>query len=758
MKKNFLSFILFPLFYLLLTTLFANDFTVDKINEFAFAQHFNRDDALKVEYPYLFALTSHGLEIYEIQDDLQLQQLSVLTITSPYRYVINDNFIYISNDTPFDYDLYSLCLYQVDITDKENPYIYNQIEFDNSFQYFDLIIFDDYLYLRNFGIADTIYSLPDLEFFATIPDIIDIYKITETIGIDITYYNGIDIYDLSNFTNIQLIGNIDMSFIEPNYSPFFYQTINDTILIASSQSVVSFWNISDIANWEYISHYESQDYMIYGANFSIIGNYLILTQFVGFELIDISDIENPYHVDFIACYHPYTKARYNENLYVGTRGDGIHRYDVMDDEISYIENYFNYSGFYNGYIYSHYLFVQTYLYGIHLFDIEDPNNPVEIVTILSNPDFKVLQGYENLLAVKDWYDYSYKIFDISDPLNPILTNTILIGDWLQISWSYLRFDDAEPNTVYFFTIYPNTIIRKYDISEPGIPVLLFEYTDLDGRSFFVRDGYGYLLDDVYNYQNLYIIDGLYENVPFLANTIEHFSNYQYYPYIDLYNNYLCLRYSSEYDETKFFNLNDPLFPEFAFELDVPSNSGPVSNFNNFIFTKNSVSSYIYDISGTPSGILEPIDSIYGLTYIRTIDFYESDENNYLFTIEESDIGVFEFSYTHSVDDEILNQGKITLNNYPNPFSTSTTISFSATGPCYATPRQAKSHEMARIKIYNIKGELIKQLSIINSSRYISGSIEWYGKDENGKQVPSGIYLCKLTVGKETIVRKVVLLR
>ncbi|MCD6101558.1 MAG: T9SS type A sorting domain-containing protein, partial [Candidatus Cloacimonetes bacterium] len=315
------------------------------------------------------------------------------------------------------------------------------------------------------------------------------------------------------------------------------------------------------------------------------------------------------------------------------------------------------------------------------------------------------------------------------------------------------FDDTELNTVYFFTVYPNTIIRKYDISEPGNTILLFEYTDLDGYSFLVKNGYGYLLNDVNNYQNLYILNGLYENTPYLANTIDHFSEYTWTA-LRSYNNYLGLFYCGHLDETKFFNLNDPLNPTFAFELAVPSNYAYPGIYDDIFFTSTWTSSYIYDISGNPSGILETIDNINGLAYIRSIDFYNSGENNYLFTIEESDIGVFEFSYNHSVDDEILNQDNIILNNYPNPFSTSTTISFSTASLRYATPRQA---ENAEIKIYNIKGQLVKnfELRILNSELI---KVVWDGKDENGKQLPNGIYLCKLSVGKEAIVRKMILLR
>jgi len=65
-------------------------------------------------------------------------------------------------------------------------------------------------------------------------------------------------------------------------------------------------------------------------------------------------------------------------------------------------------------------------------------------------------------------------------------------------------------------------------------------------------------------------------------------------------------------------------------------------------------------------------------------------------------------------------------NYPNPFSTSTTISFNLA---------TKLHELAVIKIYNIKVQLVKQLSIDNKQ----STIKWDGKDEKGNLLSSGFY-------------------
>ena len=117
----------------------------------------------------------------------------------------------------------------------------------------------------------------------------------------------------------------------------------------------------------------------------------------------------------------------------------------------------------------------------------------------------------------------------------------------------------------------------------------------------------------------------------------------------------------------------------------------------------------------------------------------------------ADMGAFYFDQTIvSIDDNPDNNVSTEIfQNYPNPFSTLTTISFNLA---------TKSHKNTQIKIYNVKGELVKQLSIPNSiGNNSKSSIIWDGKDENGKQMSSGIYLYKLIIDNEVIATKKCLL-
>jgi len=97
-----------------------------------------------------------------------------------------------------------------------------------------------------------------------------------------------------------------------------------------------------------------------------------------------------------------------------------------------------------------------------------------------------------------------------------------------------------------------------------------------------------------------------------------------------------------------------------------------------------------------------------------------------------------FVHTDDVMDYI--QTKL-YGNYPNPFSSSTTIKFN-------TENTEKNTE---ILIYNLKGQKVRTLDCIRQLPDAKATeslsyITWNGKDDNNKAVSSGIYLYKLKSG------------
>jgi hypothetical protein len=92
-------------------------------------------------------------------------------------------------------------------------------------------------------------------------------------------------------------------------------------------------------------------------------------------------------------------------------------------------------------------------------------------------------------------------------------------------------------------------------------------------------------------------------------------------------------------------------------------------------------------------------------------------------------------------------------NYPNPFNPdkigATTISFHLA---------TKSHENTQIKIYNLKGQLVRSFSCNHPFMQSSNSFVWDGKDENGNQLSNGIYFYQLKTENYTEIKKMVIIR
>ncbi|MBT3168484.1 MAG: T9SS type A sorting domain-containing protein [Candidatus Cloacimonetes bacterium] len=114
-----------------------------------------------------------------------------------------------------------------------------------------------------------------------------------------------------------------------------------------------------------------------------------------------------------------------------------------------------------------------------------------------------------------------------------------------------------------------------------------------------------------------------------------------------------------------------------------------------------------------------------------------------------DMGALEWEGVSTEEETILPIiNNYNLTNHPNPFNPSTTISFSLT---------TNLHENTRIEIFNIKGQLVKQL-VVNPESVRDGlgnqQIIW-----NANKFANGVYFYKLVVdGKAIDTKKMILLK
>lgn len=128
-------------------------------------------------------------------------------------------------------------------------------------------------------------------------------------------------------------------------------------------------------------------------------------------------------------------------------------------------------------------------------------------------------------------------------------------------------------------------------------------------------------------------------------------------------------------------------------------------------------------------------SISGASGIHNLYLKFTGASGYLF-----DMNWFKFNLLTSTTD-LLNSlpGKTKFtSNFPNPFSTKTTISY-----------QLGEATSVRINIYNILGEKVAML--VNKYQDVGNySVEWNGKDNNGLQLQNGLYLTMLETDNSPI--------
>jgi hypothetical protein len=93
-----------------------------------------------------------------------------------------------------------------------------------------------------------------------------------------------------------------------------------------------------------------------------------------------------------------------------------------------------------------------------------------------------------------------------------------------------------------------------------------------------------------------------------------------------------------------------------------------------------------------------------------------------------------------------NKEQYRLDNYPNPFNTSTTISF-----------YLKKYTHVNLSVFNSHGQWVQTL-IDQGSSPGTHTVYWNGKNQNGADVASGVYIAMLEKNGSRQIKKLMLLR
>ena len=106
----------------------------------------------------------------------------------------------------------------------------------------------------------------------------------------------------------------------------------------------------------------------------------------------------------------------------------------------------------------------------------------------------------------------------------------------------------------------------------------------------------------------------------------------------------------------------------------------------------------------------------------------------------SDVGDEELVLTNSMPVAKLHP------NYPNPFNPATTIRFDLS---LAPP--------VELAVFSADGKRVRTL-VQRHMPAGSHEVVWRGRDDRGRSLPSGIYICRLQTGSDSEMRRMILIK
>ncbi len=314
--------------------------------------------------------------------------------------------------------------------------------------------------------------------------------------------------------------------------------------------------------------------------------------------------------------------------------------------------------------------------------------------------------------------------------------------WLLIS--YDDFENLEIQHVFSGYLGTNRLTRGYENGE----LFLYRKHNLHGKNLLYSNDYGetWELKNTFNCPNLPIrglVGGrqpgeIFMNIEYvqLMGQIKHTYIYHSLDYGETFTVYHPFAYGP-----------DPYITNF--EAEPTAGTAPLTVQFTDLSSGGNILGWEWDFEN--DGIIDSYEQNPEYTYQDT-GSYSVKLKIYYGPLEDGYIKTDYINVTDSsgIDNYELGIWNYELNNYPNPFNPTTTISFTINNELY------KQNEQMNIEIYNVKGQKIKQLEIRNVNLGMN-KVFWNGVDELGEPVSSGIYLYRLSI-KDSPIKKMLLLK
>jgi hypothetical protein len=404
--------------------------------------------------------------------------------------------------------------------------------------------------------------------------------------------------------------------------------------------------------------------------------------YAAIKIFDIQDPANPTPTwDYYEPHYIARVYRYDNLVFVPAREDGLWIFDVSDDNHPEMLCRFATPGGGPMSVATHdqYALVGDAFNGLLILDITNPQSPDSVGFYpVQRPWSIYVQG--NYAYVAEIWEGLF-IIDISNPSAPSLVGTYNAAGY--DTDVYVRGGHA-----YVSTLSPGGLC-VIDVSDPSHPTPVGN-CPLPGETenLFIQGAYAFLAD---GRSGLEIVNIENPSSPTLAGNLDT-ENYAFDVAV-LGNTAFVIDDSSG---VLAVNVTDPTQPRLLTTFDTPGISRAVA-----------------------------LDS------------------NYLFVADERSLLILRYDQADAIEEEDdLPDRPAFLSNYPNPFNSSTLISYS-------------DDISGEIRMYDISGQLARVLRIESGS---GGQVTWDGTNQRGKRLSSGVYFAraKSRSGFETI--KMVLLK
>ncbi len=174
------------------------------------------------------------------------------------------------------------------------------------------------------------------------------------------------------------------------------------------------------------------------------------------------------------------------------------------------------------------------------------------------------------------------------------------------------------------------------------------------------------------------------------------------------------------------------------------------DFNKIKMIKPSSSVFMFTVLDTIQKLIQfSMADFRGLDTLLTLVIPETDQEYFQAQIQYSYMdkdGIVLGRGISSINIDILPDKFSVYDNYPNPFNPITTIKY-----------DLPDTRNVNIIIYDLLGRTIRHLDLkkVEAGRH---KYKWYGTNDFGKQVSTGIYFLQITAGQDTQIQKMLLLK